>query len=384
MSQTDRTPATASSGDGVPAHRYTPALAQQIELDWQDRWEAEGTFHTPNPTGRLSEGFERVADRPKFFVMDMFPYPSGAGLHVGHPLGYLGTDVTSRFRRMDGDNVLHPMGYDAFVLPAEQFAVHDERLTWHPVELTGEYLPQDQVLVRNRPQDGRVGYEVLVPFRTQDGDVVVLDRGWIPTGEAANGMPDEVPAPPAGRVTVTARLQPGEPAVSRGAPAGQIASIDLEELRERWDRPIGTAAYGEVLAEDPAPAAAPAPAPEPEIDSGPHLSYSLQWYAFAALFFVAWGYAARQQARNDAWDRQFAQEMERRLARFYDEDGNYIGEGDEELVVRQLEMADDMPAHLKSLMRPRPQRRRSGPTWEDEEDAMLDALEREHTSATRD
>ncbi|WP_104523987.1 leucine--tRNA ligase [Blastococcus atacamensis] len=123
MSQTDRQPAATTTGDGVPAHRYTPSLAQQIELDWQDRWEAEGTFHTPNPTGRLSAGFDRVADRPKYFAMDMFPYPSGAGLHVGHPLGYLGTDVTSRFRRMDGDNVLHPMGYDAFGLPAEQYAV---------------------------------------------------------------------------------------------------------------------------------------------------------------------------------------------------------------------------------------------------------------------
>jgi leucyl-tRNA synthetase len=109
--------------DTVPAHRYTPELAQQIELAWQDRWEAEGTFQTPNPTGPLSGGFERVADRPKAFLMDMFPYPSGAGLHVGHPLGYLGTDVTSRFLRMDGHNVLHPMGFDAFGLPAEQFAV---------------------------------------------------------------------------------------------------------------------------------------------------------------------------------------------------------------------------------------------------------------------
>ncbi|SEL47804.1 leucyl-tRNA synthetase [Blastococcus sp. DSM 46786] len=126
MSQTDSR-STEATGGGVggdiPRHRYTPALAQQIELAWQDRWEAEGTFHTPNPVGRLSAGFERVADRPKFFAMDMFPYPSGAGLHVGHPLGYLGTDVTSRFRRMDGDNVLHPMGYDAFGLPAEQYAV---------------------------------------------------------------------------------------------------------------------------------------------------------------------------------------------------------------------------------------------------------------------
>jgi leucyl-tRNA synthetase len=117
------TQTTEPTADGVPPHRYTPALAQQIELAWQDRWEAEGTFHTPNPVGPLSEGFDRVADRPKAFVMDMFPYPSGAGLHVGHPLGYLGTDVTSRFLRMDGRNVLHPMGYDAFGLPAEQFAV---------------------------------------------------------------------------------------------------------------------------------------------------------------------------------------------------------------------------------------------------------------------
>jgi len=128
MSQTADQPSVEQptgngAGGDIPRHRYTPALAQQIELSWQDRWEAEGTFATPNPTGRLSAGFERVADRPKFFAMDMFPYPSGAGLHVGHPLGYLGTDVTSRFRRMDGDNVLHPMGYDAFGLPAEQFAV---------------------------------------------------------------------------------------------------------------------------------------------------------------------------------------------------------------------------------------------------------------------
>jgi len=259
---------------------------------------------------------------------------------------------------------------------AAQFAAHDPALTWHPVELTGTYLPEDQVLVRNRPQDGRVGYEVLVPLRTDSGQVVVLDRGWIPTGEAANGMPGEVPAPPAGRVTVTARLQPGEPAVDRGAPEGQIATIDLGQLQERWGHPVGTSAYGEVYAEDPAPAAAPAPAPEPEIDSGPHLSYSLQWYAFAVLFFVAYGYAARQQARNDEWDRQYAAEVERRLSQYYDEDGNYVGEGDEELVIRQMEMADDMPPHLKSLMRPKPQRRRTRPTWEDEEDALLDALER--------
>ncbi|WP_052133138.1 SURF1 family cytochrome oxidase biogenesis protein [Kocuria rosea] len=292
---------------------------------------------------------------------------------------YLGSWQMDRNDHLVGENTKIEQNYRAEPLTGaaavDQFAAHDPLLTWRPVQLTGQYLPEDQVLVRNRPQDGRVGYEVLVPFHTGTGQVIVLDRGWIPTGASADGMPDEVPAPPAGTVTVSARLQPGEPAVSRGAPAGQIATIELEELRERWDRPIGTEAYGEVFAEDPAPAVAPAPAPEPEIDSGPHLSYSLQWYAFAALFFVAYGYAARQQARNDAWDRQYAAEMERHLSQFYDEDGNYIGEGDEELVIRQMEMADDMPAHLKSLMRPKPQRRRTHSTWEDEEDAILDSLE---------
>jgi len=118
----DQSPTPAP--DDVP-FRYTAALAQEIELRWQDEWEKRGTFFTPNPVGPLTDGRGRHADpaaRP-FFVMDMFPYPSGAGLHVGHPLGYIATDVVGRFRRMCGDNVLHALAFDAFGLPAEQFAV---------------------------------------------------------------------------------------------------------------------------------------------------------------------------------------------------------------------------------------------------------------------
>jgi leucyl-tRNA synthetase len=89
-----------------------------IEARWQDNWAADKTFSIPNPG---EEGFD--ADRPKFYVLDMFPYPSGVGLHVGHPLGYIATDIVARYKRMTGHNVLHPMGYDAFGLPAEQFAV---------------------------------------------------------------------------------------------------------------------------------------------------------------------------------------------------------------------------------------------------------------------
>ena len=113
----------ADTGDRIPAHRYTAALADRIERAWQNRWQHEGTFRAPNPTGPLADGFEQVADRPKLYVLDMFPYPSGAGLHVGHPLGYIGTDVYGRYMRMAGHSVLHTLGYDAFGLPAEQYAV---------------------------------------------------------------------------------------------------------------------------------------------------------------------------------------------------------------------------------------------------------------------
>lgn len=109
-------------GDDTPALRYTASLARDIEERWQDRWERDGTFEAPNPAGPLGDP-NKVAGRPKLFVMDMFPYPSGAGLHVGHPLGYIATDVYSRFKRMTGFNVLHTLGYDSFGLPAEQHAI---------------------------------------------------------------------------------------------------------------------------------------------------------------------------------------------------------------------------------------------------------------------
>jgi leucyl-tRNA synthetase len=110
-----------------PKQTYRPS---EIEPKWQAFWDAHEVFRTPNPG---DPDFD--PSKPKFYALDMFPYPSGAGLHVGHPEGYTATDIVSRYKRATGHNVLHPMGWDAFGLPAEQYAIQTGR---HPAETTRE------------------------------------------------------------------------------------------------------------------------------------------------------------------------------------------------------------------------------------------------------
>ncbi|WP_395727893.1 leucine--tRNA ligase [Nakamurella sp.] len=147
--QSETTVGDASGEDSAPPFRYTAALANRIEARWQDRWEAEGTFEAPNPEGPLAPADGAPVPADKLYLLDMFPYPSGAGLHVGHPLGYIGTDVIGRFMRMTGRNVLHTIGYDAFGLPAEQYAV---RTGTHPRTTT------EANIARYRAQLRRLGF----------------------------------------------------------------------------------------------------------------------------------------------------------------------------------------------------------------------------------
>jgi leucyl-tRNA synthetase len=112
--------------------RRKPYPFDRFEPKWQRFWDERRTFHTPNPGEKNFDG-----SKPKFYVLDMFPYPSGAGLHVGHPEGYTATDIVARYKRLRGCNVLHPMGWDAFGLPAEQYAIKSGQ---HPAITTRENI----------------------------------------------------------------------------------------------------------------------------------------------------------------------------------------------------------------------------------------------------
>jgi leucyl-tRNA synthetase len=105
---------------------YSKEEIKKIEQKWQEKWEKEGAY-------KVSD----TSDKPKYYVLDMFPYPSGAGLHVGHPLGYIASDIVSRYKRSKGFNVLHPMGFDAFGLPAEQYAIQTGQ---HPAVTTAKNI----------------------------------------------------------------------------------------------------------------------------------------------------------------------------------------------------------------------------------------------------
>jgi cytochrome oxidase assembly protein ShyY1 len=174
-------------------------------------------------------------------------------------------------------------------------------LEWRPVTTTGTYLSEFTVLLRNRPQNDQNGYHVLVPLRTTDGPILLINRGWIPAGSTSAAEPDAVPAPPTGTVTVVARLRPSEPTTTRRAPAGQANRIAVRELATALDpadarQVVG--GYGLVVSETPRPAQAPALSPKPDPGLGINLAYAIQWVAFAIAAYVLFGVAMVREARR--------------------------------------------------------------------------------------
>lgn len=188
----------------------------------------------------------------------------------------------------------------------------DPQDEWRPVTLTGEYLADDQLLTRNRPHGGTSAFEVLVPFRLDDGRVLLVDRGWVPPGDD-QPEPDAVPAPPSGEATVVVRLRPGEalPSSGRSAPEGQVPTINLGLVADTISQDAGAvlerSAYGVMVTEDPAPATAPNALDSPSDDPGPHLSYAIQWIMFAIMGFVFIGYVIRTERKHRREDAEDAQ-----------------------------------------------------------------------------
>src|SRR2546422_3837923 len=162
---------------------YNPKV---IEPRWQRYWAENKTFRTPD-----------LSPKPKFYILDMFPYPSGAGLHVGHPEGYTATDILARYKRMRGFNVLHPMGWDAFGLPAEQYAIETGT---HPRETTQQNIAtfrrQIKMLGFSYDWDREVDTTDPKYFKWTQWIFLVLFDTWY-DAEQKKGRPiSELPIPP--------------------------------------------------------------------------------------------------------------------------------------------------------------------------------------------
>ncbi|WP_338676628.1 leucine--tRNA ligase [Streptomyces sp. SCSIO 30461] len=200
-------------------HRYTAAMAADIEARWQDFWDADGTYEAPNPSGDLA-GDTAIAARPKKFIMDMFPYPSGAGLHVGHPLGYIATDVYARHQRMTGHNVLHTLGFDAFGLPAEQYAVQTGT---HPRVSTEANIENMKAQLRRLG----LGHDKRRSFATIDPDYYKWTQ-WIFT-QIFDSWYDHESKKARPIADLVAEFESGERTTPSGSPWSELSAVERAE-----------------------------------------------------------------------------------------------------------------------------------------------------------
>src|SRR3954468_23302225 len=239
------------------AHHYGAPLANAIEEKWRARWEQAGTYLAPNPSGPLAEPNAELAGREALYVLDMFPYPSGSGLHVGHPLGYIGTDVVARFGRMRGRNVLHTIGYDAFGLPAERYAVETGR---HPEVTTARNIATMRGQLRrlglgHDPRRGVATTDEAFYRWTQWIFLRLFESWYDPEADAARPVADLVAALDRGERALPAAVARGRAWTDLDADARRDA-IDalrlayLDEVVVNWCPALGTVlANEEVTAE---------------------------------------------------------------------------------------------------------------------------------------
>ena len=172
--------------------------------------------------------------------------------------------------------------------------------TWRPVKVTGHYLPEKTLLVRNRPNNGTGGFEELVPFLSDSGEICYVSRGWIPTGERQN-YPDKVPLPTTHSTTIVARVVAEEPILDRGAPKGQLASINITLANKQTGLENAiSSGYMRLASELPQVSEKLQAMPDPAIEEGNNLSYAVQWIIFALMAIVALIWRVRRDRMIEA------------------------------------------------------------------------------------
>ncbi len=236
----------------APRHRYNADLAGRIELKWQDHWSEQGVYETANTAGVLTAGHRAPDDAQKLFVMDMFPYPSGSGLHVGHPLGFIGTDVYARYKRMTGHHVLHTMGFDAFGLPAEE---HARQTGQHPRENTNTNIATYRRQLRRLGlgHDPRRSVSTTDPeyYRWTQWIFLQIFNSWYDVDQAKARPIGELEAEfEAGRVTADGRPWAALSGTERRRELNRHRLAYLGEAPVNWCPGLGTVLANEEVTAD--------------------------------------------------------------------------------------------------------------------------------------
>jgi cytochrome oxidase assembly protein ShyY1 len=211
-------------------------------------------------------------------------------------------------RNYDAD----PIPLSAAVTGVDDF---DSSFEWHPVELHGRYLVDEQLVARNRPHGGTSAFEVLTPFQLDDGRILIVNRGWVAGAESGDG-PEAIPDPVSGELTVVVRLRQGEPLPpsGRSAPDGQVPTINVPLIADVIGGQTITSVYGIMAEEDPAATDRPHALDSPSDDPGPFLSYAIQWILFAIMGFVFIWYVIRSERRARREDAEDAADAADALA----------------------------------------------------------------------
>lgn len=200
------------------------------------------------------------------------------------------SEAVSKIERVAANYDLRPVDFgELSALDAESIVAFE----WRNVELSGKYLVDQTLLVRNRAIAGQPGFVQLVPFEIASGEIIIIERGWIPADSDLNPANSFIPAD--SKKDIVARVRLGESIPNRQSPEGQLTTINLPEIQEQLERELESDFYLRMVTESPTESSNPQPLSRPVLDEGNHLSYAVQWIIFALMGFFALFWAIRQE-----------------------------------------------------------------------------------------